>query len=170
MEREVRPVRWWWLGAPLAISSLGWAFAPYQLTSSGWDSLGASLVAGFAGILATALTGPATIVVLHAIGAMPRIGWWQYAGIVFAVALPVFAFESLDVQASAMPAFLGKWVSAGSAPFVQLWLGSCFVALYAVFALATYPFARRGRGPATLAVVVPALLIFGWIAYGISCF
>lgn len=154
----------------MAISSSGWALAPYQLTSSGWDSLGASLVAGFAGILATALTGPATIVVLRAIGAMPRIGWWQYAGIVFAVALPAFAFESLDVQASAMPALLGKWVTTGSAPFVQVWLGSCFVALYAVLALATYPFARRGGVSAAVAVVVPAALILGSIAYGLSRF
>ena len=170
MERDVRPVRWWWLAVPLAISSLGWTFAPYQLTSSGWGTLGASLVAAFAGILATAFTGPATIVVLRAVGAMPCIGRWQYVGIIFAVALPVFAFESLDVQVSAMPSFLGKWVTTGTTPFAQLWLGSCFVALYAALALATYPFARRGGVSAAAAIVVPAALILGGIAYGISRF
>jgi hypothetical protein len=170
MERNARLVRLWWLGVPLVISSLGWAFAPYQLTAKGWDTLGASLVAAFAGILATALTGPATIVVLRAIGAMPRIGLGQYVGILFAVALPALAFESLDVEASAMPSFLGKWVTTGSTPVVELWLGLCFVAIYAVLAFATYPFARRGRVPATLAVVVPAVLILGWIGYGISRF
>jgi hypothetical protein len=65
---------------------------------------------------------------------------------------------------------LGKWVTTGSAPVVELWLGLCFVAIYAVLALATYPFARRGPVPASLAVVVPAVLILGWIAYGISRF
>jgi lipopolysaccharide export LptBFGC system permease protein LptF len=84
--------------------------------------------------------------------------------------LPALAFESLDVEASAMPSFLGKWVTTGSTPVVELWLGLCFVAIYAVLAFATYPFARRGRVPATLAVVVPAVLILGWIGYGISRF
>jgi hypothetical protein len=169
-ENAIRPAgrRWLWLALPLAISSFGWAFAPFQLTSSGWGSMGADLTAGFAGILATALTGSATIVVLRAIGTMPRMSLQQYVGIVFAVALPALSFESLDVPASAMPAILGKWVTAGSAPFVELWLGLAFVAIYAVMTVATYPFVRRGGIGATVAAIAPAVLVFSWIAYGLT--
>lgn len=133
--------------------------------------MGASLVAA-AGILATALTAPATIIVLRAIGAMPRIGLWQYAGILFVVALPALSFESFDVEASAMPLLLGKWVVAdsNSTPFVELWFGAAFVAIYGAIAFATYPLARRGGLAASFATVAPAVVIVAWIAYGLARF
>ena len=168
MTDAIRSPRWWWLAIPLAISSSGWAFAPYQLTSSGWDVIGAALVAGFAGTLATALTAPATIVVLRSIGAMPRLGLWQYVGIVFAIALPALTFESFDVPASAMPLFLGKWVAAGAAPFVELWFALAFIAVYALMAFATFRFARRGGVSAVVATIAPIVLIFGWAAYSVA--
>lgn len=167
-DHAARPVarRWWWLAVPLVISSFGWALAPFQLTSSGWASMSADLDAGFAGILATALTGSATIVVLRAIGVMPRLNLGQYAGILFAVALPALAFESLDVEASVMPWFLGKWVLATSTPFEELWFAAAFVAIYAVTAGATYALARRGGAWATVATVAPAVLILGGVVFG----
>jgi hypothetical protein len=128
--------------------------------------MSADLVAGFAGILATALTGSATIVVLRAIGAMPRLSLSHYAGILFAVALPALAFESLDVEASVMPWLLGKWVVADSTPFAQLWFAAAFVAIYAVTAAATYALVRRGGAWGTVAAVAPAVLILGGMVYG----
>ena len=168
--RPYPAARWWWLAVPLVISCLGWGFAPFQLTSSGWSAMGATLVAAFAGVLATALTGPATIVVLRAIGAMPRLSFWQYAGTLFAVALPALSFETLDVQASAMPAFLGNWAASDSSPFAELWSGLCFVGIYAVMAGATYAFARRSATAAAVAAVIAAVLILGWVVYDMSRF
>lgn len=168
--RPYAAARWWWLAVPLVISCLGWGFAPFQVTASGWSAMGATLVAAFAGILAMALTGPATIVVLRAIGAMPRLSVWRYTATLFAVALPALAFESLDVEASAMPAFLGKSLVGDSSPFAELWSGLCFVGIYAVMAGATYGFARRSGTAAAVAAVIAAVLILGWVVYGMSRF
>jgi hypothetical protein len=124
------------------ISSLGWATAPLVIRSTGVDIEGALIVATLAGIASTALTGPATLIVLSTLGVMPRLGFWRYAGVVLVISLPALTFESYAVSASVMPVILGNWALESS--LNHIWFAAAFIALYSAFIGVTYLGSRRG--------------------------
>jgi hypothetical protein len=158
--------RWLWLGVPLALASLGWATVPKLAhAASGMELEGAFYLAAFAGLASTALTAPATSIVLAAIQRRSPLSLSVYVTIVLAVAAPALVFEALVVGASVMPVFLGHWTGRLSHGATHVWYAATFLALYSAIGIVTYPFSRRGVFAAALAALATAVAVVGCVAY-----
>ena len=158
--------RWLWLGIPLAFSSLGWATVPHlQHAASGMQLEGAYYVAAFAGLASTALTAPATCIVLAAIQRRSPLSLRVYVAIILAVAAPALVFEALVPSASVMPVFLGRWMGRLSHGAAHVWYAATFLVLYSTIGIVTHPFSRRGVFAGTVAAITTAVAIVGCVAY-----
>jgi hypothetical protein len=167
----VRRVKKGWLFAiPALASSVGWATIPAVITAHDRDLEGALFLAGFAGLAATLLTAPLTIVVLGKLGALERISLVRYIGLILLFSIPALAFETYAVSASAMGLFVGGWVVQEPEPWLYLLLAGTFAGLYAGIGLVSFPLLRRDSARATpIAVAVfSALMLVVVLRFGAS--